>query len=390
MPVRPWCPDDHVGGTGVRPARAVGDCRAVRIACSGPARITRPTRAAQPRPMGEPQTGRFQHLLRRGNALEVPGRPDHFDLGIPFPYADEGRQHGPFLFYGTGATRHDDRLGRGQAEFTAQRFPPGALLSGGQVELDVSGHTHPDRVRAKGDEALSVERMLDAHDGQPPQHGPEKRLHETVSRETAIRHAAIDQGHGAIVGGCRPEHAGPEFPFEQNQCAGAYPPEHPADDERCVEGRQSEIPAPGDVLPGIGQAGFRHRGDQHLETGMAFRESFDHRSQAGGFAHGCAVEPDDRPVFTVGDERALAESLAHPVPVQDGQAGQDRREQDGQRGIEQGVDKDHVRDLPVRRASAYSSGICLFVRNLPDFQDASRLRPAISRASNRRRWSSAR
>ena len=79
------------------------------------ARIARAIHTAQPRAMGEPEVRRLQHLLDPGYAVEMPGRPDQFDLGIAFVYAGEGRQHGAFLFHGPGATRHDHRHGRGQA-----------------------------------------------------------------------------------------------------------------------------------------------------------------------------------------------------------------------------------------------------------------------------------
>ena len=242
-----------------------------------------------------------QHLLYLRYAVEMPRRPDQPYLGMPFVDAGEGRQDGSFLFHGPGASRHDHRYGRGEAEFTAQRFSPGARLFGGQVEFYVARHPHPFRVRAISDEPFTVERMLDTHGGQAPQHVPEQRSHETVPRETAVRHAAVDQGYGAVVGGGRLEHTGPEFPLEQNQCAGAYPSEYAADDERRVEGRQPVIPCLPYMLPDIGKAGLGRGGHQHGETGMTLHEAANHGRQAGGLAPGGAVEPDDRAILVIVD-----------------------------------------------------------------------------------------
>ena len=289
-------------------------------------------RSARPRPVRERESRRLQHLLDLRDALEMPGRPDQLHSGMPCAHLAECRQYRPFLFHGPGTPGHDHRHGFGQAEITAQLLPWRPFLSGGEVELDVARHTHPSRGRAEGDVPFTVERVLDAHGGQQPQHLPEQRFHETVSRKAPVRHAAIDQGHGAIVGCRRLQHGRPEFSLQQDQRAGAYPAEHAVDDERRVEGRQAAGVGLWYVFPDIGQAGLRHGGDQHREPGMAFHESPDHGRQTGGFAHGSAVEPDNGPLFGGGDKRPLAEPLAHSPAVRDGQDCQNRRKQYGQYG----------------------------------------------------------
>ena len=110
------------------------------------------------------------------------------------------------------------------------------------------------------------------------------------------------------------------------------------------------VPGFGDMLPGVFQAGGGHGGHEDLILRLGMDEPMDDHRHPDDLPHRSGMKPDYRSCIVFQYKRLQSKPMFHAALVENGHAHQDRGQDNGQAGDENGVEKEH-KDLLICRLS---------------------------------------